>query len=238
MGSSIKIIKVYCDLCKKDIEIEIREDKVIKYGFPLVITNVHGEPPHTIKLIIGEGYEVLRKDIIPKPVTLKTVKAIIIGDAMVGKTSLINRFVEKTFNPAYIATIGVSVSLETLSVDETPVNLFIWDIAGQERFHLIRQVYYKGAKVAAVVYDITNPESFKNILKWIDEMKRYSGDIPFIIVGNKIDLENFRKISREEAEELSERLGVPYIETSALTGHNVPNLFYSLAKMGYKVEEE
>ena len=237
MNKQSRTISVYCDICKKNIEIEVREEKVIKYGFPLVITNVHGNPPHTLKLILGEGYKVLRKDVIPKAVSLKTVKAIVIGDAMVGKTSLINRFVEKSFNPAYIATIGVSVSLETLSVNEIPVNLFIWDIAGQERFHLIRQIYYKGASVAAVVYDITNPTSFKNLSKWIDEMKTYSGDIPFIIVGNKIDLAQYRKIKFEEGQKLAEEYSVPYIETSALTGKNVANLFYLLAKISHKEGE-
>ncbi|MGQ4832871.1 MAG: Rab family GTPase [Candidatus Asgardarchaeia archaeon] len=234
MTNSTRIISVYCDFCKKNIDVEIREEKIIKYGFPLVITNVHGDPPHTLKIIVGEGYKVLRKDVIPKAVTLKTIKAIIIGDAMVGKTSLINRFVEKSFNPAYIATIGVSVSLETLSIDEVPINLFIWDIAGQERFHLIRQIYYKGASVAAVVYDITNPTSFRNVTKWIDEMKRYSGDIPFIIVGNKIDLAQYRKVKTEEGQKIAEEYSVPYIETSALTGKNVANMFYLLAKASYK----
>jgi small GTP-binding protein len=162
-------------------------------------------------------------------------KVIILGDPYVGKTALRKRFMGEGFSYNYMLTIGADFSIYHLN-DNTSFQ--IWDLAGQKNFEIVRQGYYKGSFGAIIVFDISRPQTFETIPTWIDEMqKNTEGLIPFVLVGNKSDLrEEAGKwaVPRENAEAYAEvlrnwaELDVPYIESSALTGLNVSNIFEGL----------
>ncbi|MHA1732608.1 MAG: Rab family GTPase [Promethearchaeota archaeon] len=170
-------------------------------------------------------------------------KFIIIGDASVGKTSLIVRFVENKFTHDYRATIGLNVlthSYEMMS-GEIGITLSIWDIGSQAYFKRVRRTYYTGAHASFIVFDLTNRESFENVREWLRELEDFVGRVPFLLVGNKLDLEGERQVSAEEAITLAEELGASYMETSAKTGANVEDSFtlmaYKLLENALELEE-
>lgn len=158
------------------------------------------------------------------------VKVVIAGDGAVGKTSLIRRYCTGMFQESRIMTIGVDFQIKIVEVDGKPVKLSIWDVAGQERFGAFRDSFYRGARAVALVYDVTDPLSLENLLKWQREIARVSPKCQFMVAGNKIDLP--RKVQREHAEKwATQRLKVPYVETSALTGEGVDDFFTMLARL-------
>merc|ERR1712112_94651 len=122
---------------------------------------------------------------------LTTLKILIIGDSGAGKSSLLLRFTDDTFDPEQAATIGVDFKVKTLNVDGNRAKLAIWDTAGQERFRTLTPSYYRGAQGVIVVYDVTNRESFSKIENWLTELETYSTnqDLVKMLVGNKCDLE-------------------------------------------------
>jgi small GTP-binding protein len=156
-------------------------------------------------------------------------KVVIAGDANVGKTSLIRRYCTEMFEETRSATNGVDFQIKIADVDGKPVKLSIWDIAGQEQFGAFRDTFYRGAKAIALVYDLTRPETMENLPRWHAEVARICSTADFVIAGNKCDLE--RKSSREQAEEWAKSMGLHTIETSALTGANVDELFVTLARL-------
>ncbi len=160
------------------------------------------------------------------------LKGVVIGDGSVGKTSLIIRHVDKAFETDYKPTLGFDISLKTVSIeDKSEAELLIWDIGGQAIFKDIRESYLEGAHCALLVYDITKQESFDNLGNWLDELKKFAGDIPFILVGNKLDLEKNRKIQKKLGEEKAKEIGaVNFYETSAKSGKDVDMAFEELAK--------
>ena len=159
------------------------------------------------------------------------LKGVVIGDGGVGKTSLIIRHVDKAFQTDYKPTLGFDISLKTIMVEEFQAELLIWDIGGQAIFKEIRESYLEGSHCCLLVYDMTNEESFKNLETWLAELKKFTGDVPFILVGNKLDLEKQRVISREKGEAKSKELGaVTFYETSAKNGTEVDKAFEDLTK--------
>ncbi|MHA1273963.1 MAG: Rab family GTPase [Promethearchaeota archaeon] len=160
-------------------------------------------------------------------------KVIVCGDPTVGKTSLILRFTYNAFTRTYMPTIGTSISEKNININGKLVQLIIWDIAGQSKFEKMRRHFYQGAEGVLLVFDITFKRSFENIKRWFEDIKRNLGQdkklIGFII-GNKVDLKNQREVNREEAEKLSQDLGLEFFETSALTGENVNEMFYKIAQ--------
>ncbi|MHA1836221.1 MAG: GTP-binding protein, partial [Candidatus Odinarchaeia archaeon] len=104
----------------------------------------------------------------------------------------------------------------------------LWDIAGQEKFKIIRKGFFEGARGALVMYDVTRRSTFENIKNWINEVEEFAGEIPMIICGNKIDLVDQREVKREEGENFSKKIGKMFIETSAKTGQNVEKAFVEL----------
>ena len=163
------------------------------------------------------------------------IKVVIIGDSGVGKTNLLKRFITNTFSEDTKATVGVEFMSRTYKIDKYIFKVEIWDTAGQERYKSITAVYYKGAKGALVVYDTTSKVSFDNLDKWMEEItEKTSKDIKIMIIGNKIDLKEFREVPTEEAIKKAKAMGVPILETSALDATNVNKAFYDLLREVYK----
>ena len=162
-------------------------------------------------------------------------KVVVIGDSGVGKTNLIKRFITNTFSDNSKATVGVEFITKSYKINNQIFKIELWDTAGQERYKSITAVYYKGAKGALVVYDTTSKMSFNNIDKWLAEIKdKTSNDLKLMIIGNKIDLKEFREVSNEQATEKAKTLGIPIMETSALDATNVKEAFNDLIREMYK----
>ena len=150
------------------------------------------------------------------------LKYIIIGDAAVGKSNLLLRYVFNIFKPEYQLTIGVEFGEKNIKHNNKNYQLQLWDTAGQEQFRSITRAYFKNAVCALVVYDITNKSSFENIKQWIEDCMNYMPKRGFIVlVGNKCDLEENREVSTEEGQQLADLYGI----SSAKTEYNVKEVF-------------
>ena len=160
-------------------------------------------------------------------------KLVICGDPHVGKSSLVLRYINKVFNRSYLPTLGVNVSSRIIPINDVLVQLVVWDIAGQVKFENMRTAFYKGARSAFFVFDLTSRKSFESISNWYKDvqkkLKNYDFPVGFVI-GNKKDLKKKRKISGEQAKKLAESLDLDYFETSALTGDNVKLAFEEIAQ--------
>ena len=164
------------------------------------------------------------------------LKILIIGNSGVGKSCLLVRFADDIYQENYIATIGVDFKIKTLDVDEKNVKLQIWDTAGQDRFRNITASYYRGAAGIAIVYDITDPESFFNINSWLIEVeKNASKNVYKILIGNKCDLEEKRKVTFEQGKEFADTHGMKFFETSAKNAHNVEESFITMTREIIKI---
>lgn len=163
------------------------------------------------------------------------LKYIVIGDSGVGKSCLLLQFTDKRFESLHDLTIGVEFGARVISVNGSEVKLQIWDTAGQESFRSITRSYYRGAVGALVVFDVTKRETFEHVQMWLDDaMTNCYTPITVMLVGNKIDLENQRVVSKEEAEEYAKKKGVAYIECSAKTAENVDSAFIQTAHTIFK----
>ncbi|KAM7355472.1 RAS oncogene family member Rab19 [Cochliomyia hominivorax] len=159
-------------------------------------------------------------------------KVVLIGDAGTGKTCIVERFKTGNFIERHGNTIGVDFSMKTINIEGKLVKLQIWDTAGQERFRTITQSYYRSANGVIIVYDITNRNSFCNLQKWIEEVRRYTAsNVMLIVVGNKSDLDDEREVEFEEAQQMCQN--VPEVllvmETSAKENRNIDDAFVTLA---------
>lgn len=156
-------------------------------------------------------------------------KLIAVGDPAVGKTSLIQRWTQGSFNTNYIATIGAQFSRYEYVDEDTNIyaRLFAWDIAGQKEFSFMRPTFYTGAKAALLVFDLTNPQTFDNLEEWSAEIAKYCGDIPTIVCGNKNDLE-FSFDEKKVKKFVEDKGFMDYIYTSAKTGEHVEQAFEKL----------
>ena len=113
-------------------------------------------------------------------------------------------------------SIGVDFKLKNIEIDSKKIKLQIWDTAGQERFKTITTSYYKGAHAILIVFDITDHDSFDHIRNWMADIDKFAKEgVLRILVGNKCDLQNERKVSVEEAKQIANKYGIEYIETSA-----------------------
>ena len=160
-------------------------------------------------------------------------KVVVVGDSGVGKTNLIKRFILNEFSLDSKATVGVEFISKNYNINNKIIKIEIWDTAGQERYKSITSAYYKGAKGAMIVYDVTNQTSFNNIDKWYFEIKeKASKNINLMLIGNKTDLN--KVICREDAINKAKSLNIPVMETSANNSSNVKEAFYDLIKEMYK----
>ena len=156
----------------------------------------------------------------------KLFKILLLGDSSVGKSSLFLSFMDKSWNETFVPTIGVDFKIKTINVNNMNIKYQVWDTAGQERFRTIISSYYKGAHGILLVYDITLKESFESLNDWLNEIKKNtSKNIVKVLIGNKIDLNDKRVISFDEAKEFADNNSMKYIETSAKTSTNVDQAF-------------
>lgn len=167
------------------------------------------------------------------------LKCCLLGDPGVGKTSLISQFVKGKFKKSYQLTVGLDVSSKDIILDDGRMaRLSIHDIGGQERFNQVRHLFYQGAHVALLVFDVTRPLSLKRLENvWSKELMEYNKPklhqppLKTILVGNKIDLEDYRMVTREDAERMAEKIkSVDYIEASAKDNIRVDQSFSNLTK--------
>lgn len=162
-------------------------------------------------------------------------KMILFGSSGVGKSSLVRRYVQNIFEEDYVATLGYNVFEKRINHEDISISLIIYDVGGQEKFSEIREKYAKGAAMALIIYDVTNGESFNALPSWKKDLHQFAGEIPFIIVGNKVDLKADRQVLKDEAKQVSLELkALDFFETSAKTGEGVEEAFNQLAIMTYK----
>ncbi|MFX1593868.1 MAG: Rab family GTPase [Promethearchaeota archaeon] len=162
-------------------------------------------------------------------------KIIIVGDPNVGKTSLILRYTDNAFRRNYVPTLGVMVSDKIFKIEDSIVQLTLWDIGGQQKFATMRNQFYRGSDAVFLVFDLTRTESFKNIPKWfsdvVEQLKDRSEELMGFIIGNKMDLADQRQVNSNMVNKIAEKLELGYIETSALLGENVDYAFSTIANL-------
>lgn len=170
----------------------------------------------------------------------KNYKVVLLGDGRVGKTSLRKRFMGQTFETNYAMTIGADFSVQNMAIDGQEYRVQIWDLSGQSQFLEVRKLYYKNVTGLIFVFDVMVPPSFEHLEGWVKEYVDY-GDKKAksaVVLGNKVDLISDDELQQlvtkgdEYAKQLADYFSfdVDFLETSALTGHNVDNAFTYLAK--------
>eukprot|EP00030_Apusomonadida_sp_AF-17_P005777 a676200_5719.p1 GENE.a676200_5719~~a676200_5719.p1 ORF type:complete len:220 (-),score=71.13 a676200_5719:120-743(-) len=158
-------------------------------------------------------------------------KLVLLGQAAVGKSSIVLRFVKDEFQDFQEATIGAAFCTKTMSLENgTLIKYEVWDTAGQERYESLAPMYYRGAHAAVVVFDITSLESFEKSQKWVRDLnKQGNPNIVVCLVGNKLDMAADRQVTVEMAQRYATDNGILFIESSAKTGENVTAIFQMVA---------
>lgn len=164
-------------------------------------------------------------------------KVLLLGDSSVGKTCFLLRYADDAFNENHISTIGLDYRLKMITLENDKiVKMQIWDTAGQDRFRAITKNYYKGAHGIILMYDVTNVTTFNNIKNWLTQIKENTTDkVKIVLVGNKVDEDNLRKVSTEEGKKLSEDFNLQFYETSAKNNIRVEDTFTYLTREIYKI---
>ena len=159
-------------------------------------------------------------------------KILLLGDSSVGKTCFLMRYTDNTFQEIHMSTIGLDYKLKNVQLDDGKiVKIQIWDTAGQDRFRSITKNYYKGAHGIILIYDVTSRKTFENVKNWVTQIREEVSDkVSIILVGNKIDDVEGRKVKTEEGEIMAKECGLSFFETSAKSGENIDNTFNELVK--------
>ena len=159
------------------------------------------------------------------------VKTVLLGEAGVGKTSLVYRFIENKFRENYKSTLGVNLLKKDLEVEGYGgVSSQIWDLGGQESFRSLRKLYLEGANGGLIIFDLTDKKSFDKLNDWLESFRTARGEQPLLLIGNKSDLKNQAKITEKEASKYAKNNNMDLILTSAKTGLNVEEAFIKLNK--------
>lgn len=164
------------------------------------------------------------------------IKLVLLGDAGVGKTSLVYRFIENRFSRDFKSTLGVNLLKKKVTInapDKTSiaVSCQVWDLGGQDAYRKLRKLYLEGSQGALVVFDVLNQKSFDNLEDWVQSFIEIRGRTnPMVLIANKIDMEEHRVIKKPQAEEYAKKYNMKLIETSAATGTNVESAFNELIK--------
>lgn len=162
---------------------------------------------------------------------MREVKLCLLGEAGVGKSSLVLRFVSDTFNPNNTSTIGASFMSKSFVRGEETIKFQIWDTAGQEKYKALAPMYYRGSHAAIVVYDLTLESTFESLKRWVRELQQHGPpNIIIAIAANKCDLIDGREVEKTTGEEYAQSINAVFSEVSALTAHNVNELFEQISQ--------
>ena len=167
-------------------------------------------------------------------------KVVLVGDSFVGKTNIMSKYLKNEFHEDSKATVGVEFGSKQFNIEGHTIKAQIWDTAGQERYKAITSAYYKGAKGAFIVYDITRKQSFESVERWVTDVTSVADKkISIVLIGNKSDLEDQRQVTKEQGEDKANKLQVAFLETSAFSGENLEKAFQMMIKEVYqKCHEE
>jgi Ras-related protein Rab-11A len=153
------------------------------------------------------------------------IKLILLGDASVGKSSIIGRYINNSFKDNYQCTLQVELNTKMIDIDlDTIVKMNIWDTAGQEKYRHLTSQYYRSCQGAIIAFDLTRKDSFDGLQKWIDDLENYNTNIPILIVGNKSDLIKDREVNKDDIEKFVKNKYM-YYDVSAKNGTNVSLAF-------------
>ena len=154
-------------------------------------------------------------------------KLIFLGDQGVGKSCILNRFMNDTFTEEYQATIGLDFQSKNVQIDNQDIHLLLYDTAGQEKFRSLIPMYTRDANIILLVYEVTSKDSFLHLNHWLNDLTTVKKDeVIFVVVGNKTDLEDKREVSREEGEQFAKDNDYLFAEVSAKNGKGFQDLFY------------
>ena len=168
-----------------------------------------------------------------------TIKLLLIGNAYVGKTLIVQKFLDNTFSKTTMTTIGVDLQYKVLDINGKKVKYLIWDTAGEDRMKTMTYAYYRGCHVVLIVYDVTSKKSFENVTTWVECVDKFAkSNVLRILVGNKTDLEDTRVISKEEGKKLAEENGLKFYEISAKTMNGLVEMFEDVAKEYVQIYEQ
>ena len=165
------------------------------------------------------------------------LKILVLGEGRIGKTCLIERYVNRTFKENYMATIGMDIRNKKLEINKRDFNITINDTAGQERFRSLTKMFYKGADGILVGFDLTEPKTLQLVDFWIQEIeinKSKEHPISLVLFGNKCDDKENIKVKQEDIKKMQEKHKLEYFETSAKDGTNVRAIFEHLTKITLK----
>ena len=166
---------------------------------------------------------------------MQSIKLLLVGESSVGKSSILHRFIDETFNEDQTQTVGVEFGAKVVTLNGKRIKLQIWDSAGQERYRSVTRSYYRGAAGAIIVYDITNRDTYERVPQWLQDVRQLCGpDTNVMLIGNKSDLvvgnSERRQVAHTEASVFAQENHIMHMETSAATGEFVPDAFLKVAK--------
>ena len=154
-------------------------------------------------------------------------KLIFLGDQNVGKSCILNRFINDTFKEDYQATIGLDFQSKNVQIDNQDIHLLLYDTAGQEKFRSLIPMYTRDANIVLLVYDTTSKDTFMHLSDWLNDLTNLKKEeVIFALVGNKIDITDKREVTPEEGEKFAEEQRFIFQEVSAKTGEGFSDLFY------------
>ncbi len=179
------------------------------------------------------------KKVTSRIISQNTIRVVLLGDSMVGKTAFLTRYFKNTFTETFLSTIGIDDETKFIKINDEKCKLIIWDTAGQERFRSLPKKYYQNADGIFLLFDVTKPESFKNVSSWMKDIQNNANrgndtsSIIIYLLGNKIDM-NEREISKEEAKNLADELKMKYCEISCKLNINITEVIYNMVIDCYK----
>ena len=167
------------------------------------------------------------------------IKLLLIGNTYVGKTMIVQKFIDNSSSKSTVSTIGVDLQSKIIDINGKKVKYLIWDTAGEDRMKTMTYSYYRGCHVILVVYDVTEKKSFQNVTTWVECIDKFAkSNVLKILVGNKTDLEDKRVITTEEGKKLAEENGLKYYEISALKITGLHEMFEDIAKEYVEIYEQ
>lgn len=242
---SEKLVKFICPICKAEKQLKI-STSVISDAKQLTTISIQKNEvcEHHFQAFVDKNFNVRGYQKVDYEIATKTklpkgeysLKVILIGDFKVGKTAITKRFIEDTFDEDYIPTMQLKISRKDLDFDDTHVKLVTWDIGGQTISSTpFRKHFYELAQLALIVVDRTRKTTLLNAEKWYNDVIRaLQHKIPFILVGNKSDLDAEIVITEQDIKEEANKLNLNYFLTSAKTGYNINELFTNLTYLHFE----